>query len=133
MSTEPLPPGESWASHFPQPINNGAQTEAAQANLSGLECSTYTWQARRAHYDLSLAESHECENHGYYLDISAIADSLRDAALAAEQMALALREGSAVGLKLAAEKVAKHSLRAQVCSQVVATRAAERLSRHARI
>lgn len=72
-------------------------------------------------------------NHGHSLDVSAIADSLRDAALAAEQMALALREGSPIGLKLAAEQVMKHSLRAQVCSQIVATRVAERMSRHARV
>lgn len=70
------------------------------------------------------------QNHAYNLDIGAIADSLRDAALAAEQMALALRENSSVGLKFAAAAVAKHAARIVATSNSVESRVAARLSRH---
>lgn len=69
------------------------------------------------------------QNHAYNLDIGAIADSLRAAALAAEQMALALQDGSSVGLKLAAHEVWRQAMAIAVTSGSLEKRVAARLSR----
>lgn len=71
-------------------------------------------------------------NHGFNLDLAAITDSLRDAMLATEQMALALKEGSSVGLKLAAEQCARHANRVAITSNSLETRVAARMNRQAR-
>jgi hypothetical protein len=69
-------------------------------------------------------------NHGQALDVAAIGDALRSSMLATEQLALALKEGSTIGAKLAAGEISKHANRVRVLSDLVGERIATNANRH---